>query len=210
LLVAAHAQSAPQTSTVNQFGTEKTIRISGHESIVQEITMGPSATDFWRRLQKLVLHRELLEDFSNIAQLFQLTVHDEANAPASPAGVIKRMRIADEKFRAMNKISYSASRDSHDRTLMHYQFEFDTNLIHFCATASEFRRFFGKGDTFPMNQRHPASVQDDPTGIPFGEVYITTLDQVDTEILLLEYFASGCLSRVTFIHTTVDLAGAPK
>jgi hypothetical protein len=210
LLVTAHAHTSPQTSTVDQDNTEKIIRIGGYESIVQEITMGPSATDFWRRLQKLVLHRELLEDFSNIAQLFQLTVHDEASVPASPAGVFERTQIADERFRAMNEISYSASRDSHDRKLMHYQFKFDTNLIHFCATASEFRRFFGKGQIFPMNQFYPASVQSDPTGTPFGEGYITAVDQVDTEILLLEYFASGCLSRVTFIHTTVELAGAPK
>jgi hypothetical protein len=199
--MANDASSTPETSSSISIRPERVIRLGGHEAVVQDVILGPSATSFWRKLQTLIRHREFLENFAKLSQNFSLeSVGPPDSLGSQPIGNAA-LSVAKDRFRIMQNITFKVTQNVQNGSATAYQFEFALNPIEICLSPSELRRSTGRGLVFAMNQMYSGiEVQADPSGTPFGEAYITQLDHIESETLILEYSPSGCLAHVKFTH----------
>lgn len=178
---------------------DKVVQVRGHDSIVEELNMGPISTEYWRKLQALIAHPEWLEDFPKIVDLFGLTITDPVDAVDVKSQEIRsRFDIKDERYGNMTSITYGVTKDHYDENSRVIRFTFVLDANNICITNSEVRAIYGRGSVGVMAHWDiPPEVKADPIGFRFSEAYGKPIEKIRRSPVAFAYSPSGCLWQVS-------------
>jgi len=180
------------------------VQVRGKESIVEELNMGPDATELWRKIQYLVAHLDEIQDFSKLVKLFDLTITDPIDtvSPRKP-GVQRRYDIKGGRDSYLfESIGYGIGQNSIDKNKRGIGFTLDFYLNGICISNSEVRRVYGKGSVgIPTHAAqsfysNPAEL----AGLMFSEAYGEQDPNGRNAPIVFSYVNSGCLKRIQFVE----------
>jgi len=174
---------------------EQIIQVRGRESIVQELNMGPDATELWHKIRYLTAHLDDIQDFSKLVKFFDLTIADpiDAVSPKKP-GFQGRYDI---KNYMLKQVGYGIAPDFQNKNKRVVKFSFHFSLDNICISNSEVRRIYGKG-IIGIPTDVPQSLYSETTGLRFSEAYGKQTPQGRDAPLIFSYVNSGCLESVHF------------
>lgn len=161
-----HAQPLPQNQLTSPSATnnkaERTRLVRGQAVVVQELVMGPEATELWRKIQQLIVEPEL-KDLSKLMQTFDLKITEPMDlVDWTKSGSVHRRDITSSK-RLVTKGRYGMFDETktRNRRILYLDFEFD--ISQFCLTKPEIQRLYATGwESAPVHS--PQFLWDDKTG----------------------------------------------
>ncbi|WP_211474931.1 hypothetical protein [Collimonas humicola] len=180
---------------------ENIVQVRGKESVVQELNMGPDATELWHKLQHLVANLDDIQDFSKLVKLFNLTITDPVDAvSAKKPGFQGRNDI---KNYMMKQVGYGITPDFQDKNKRVVKFSVYLYLDNICISSSEVRRVYGKG-VIGIPTGVSQYLYSDTTGLRFSEAYGKQTPQGRNAPLIFSYMSSGCLESVDFQQPVIE------
>jgi hypothetical protein len=180
---------------------QRVSQVRGNDSIVQELNIGPVATEFWKKIQNLAADLTQIQDFSKLIALFELTVTDPVDSvsPRLP-GVQQRNDIkGNPNPRILRQVGYGISRDPYNKRerVVKFILAFDLNQI--CLGSGEIRRVYGDGIVaIEGHSPKPEYFYKQTAGLRFSEAYGANAQEIRRAPLVFTYANSGCLDLVEF------------
>jgi hypothetical protein len=143
------AQALESTYVKEIYGKpERVIQVRGEEAIVQNLVMGPEATQLWRRIQTLIASPDI-RDIDKLVRLFELQLNEKSKpldwrdpkvAYGSGAEYSDKSSLIEK---ARFGIGLSSGPYPKSRFLT-FSLKFDLN--NFCLSKQEIQRIYPTGD----------------------------------------------------------------
>lgn len=186
---------------------EKVVEVRGKESVVQELNMGPDATDLWRKIQQLIATPKVIADFSKLVSILNLSITDpiDSVSPAKP-GLQWRYDAKIEPYRYMvERISYSILNDNYDINGRAAVLVLFFSSEGSCITSSEVRRVYGGGSIgTSVHSRYRPSSGPDTAGLMFSESYKEQSSPIERAELIFNYRYNGCVREITVSQRIIE------
>lgn len=197
LLLASSAMSEAIPPASAPSSARIVTQTDGKESIIEELSLGPPATELWRKIQRIVADPSYLRDFPKLINDFDFKISDplDAVSPIKPGF----QRRADIKAGPLLKsVEYAIYLDpTTGQPAKRYfllRLVLETRAI--CISSDQVQRTYGQGTIqYLVDGWGPRNPNDGPSGYEHTRAYGTDLSI--WRIPLAFFFqASGCLQTV--------------
>ena len=184
--------------------SERVVQTRGRESVVQELNMGPDATDLWHKIQYLIAHLEDIQDFSKLVALFNFSITDPVDevSPKKP-GIQGRYDVKGSYM--FENVDYKIGNYSNNKNKRAIGFSIHFYLNAICISASEVRRIYGRGYVgIPNHDGVPPDLYVETAGLMFSEAYGTENLKDRHPPIVFSYMNSGCLKDISFVQPITE------
>lgn len=139
-----HKNSNAQDAKNNSAATEKIVDVRGRESIVEELNMGPEATELWRAIQIIVERKKPLT-LSELKEILKLNIKDEYLKLDFEKIPVKFIMIEGGWRGQISEGRYGVGIDSSEehKRFLGFNIKFNQNLI--CISKMEIRKLYKTG-----------------------------------------------------------------
>jgi hypothetical protein len=173
--------------------------VRGEPSQVTRLTVGPYATQLWKKTQSLIRRSG---DIGDIGVVMNTLGGGSADSPdvglTTNSTLPFRRNIRLDLYGYMTKeIVYAVRRDRGDEknVVFSVNITFDVNNI--CISGDEVRRIYGTGTlSVPAGDTYKPKSNSDTPGMWFSEIYAESDSDLTRAPLVFYYNPSGCMRGV--------------